>query len=614
MNLVKWFKDIEKEDRFLGDKATTLAELYKHKFPVPNGFCITSEAFNIFVEENRIEEQIKRIIDEVDAENKERLNDASRKIQELILNGSLVGRIKSVVDDSYEKINMNVDLITTATREALGIMMVGKEYPFVVIRSSLDNKKLKNSEIVLNIKGINGLNKGIKKAWANLFTPENLALIKKGEDFSLNLIVQKMIKSDKSGIIYNQENHIFIESIFGIGQPMLKESVKPDQYTLDPETFMLRDKKINEKEFMLNLDINLGVVVVKKNLNNIKYDQVLNDNEIRSLGIITKNVEDYYNSKKELEFAIEGYHFFIINVMDKIKEPFKEQIEEEHIEVVNDEIEEKEGVDTITEVKLLVDSLDGVYNLGDGIGLLDLDRTIDKDYLDKKYELINEIYYKIKSTDLKDKPIWYKLLDVGDEFISLRGIRKSLNNVDLLRAEIEAIKRLHDEGLNNVGIVLPMVTNIGEIRKVKEILKEFELEPLENIELGVIIETPAAVQIIKEICEEDIDFVSINLENLTQFSLVLDKNKEDIALDFYDEMHPAILRQIQNVVNVCKENNIEINVFSREINYEEMVEFLVNVGIDSITVKEEDFDVVKEIINKSEKRLLLKAARKGFKV
>ena len=105
------------------------------------------------------------------------------------------------------------------------------------------------------------------------------------------------------------------------------------------------------------------------------------------------------------------------------------------------------------------------------------------------------------------------------------------------------------------------------------------------------IETPAAVQLIKELCEEGIDFISFGTNDLTQYILAVDRGNEAVQY-IYDEMNQAILYQLEYVIRVCKRNKVETSICGQAGSKKEMVKFLVEKGIDSISV---NADVASEI-------------------
>ena len=104
------------------------------------------------------------------------------------------------------------------------------------------------------------------------------------------------------------------------------------------------------------------------------------------------------------------------------------------------------------------------------------------------------------------------------------------------------------------------------------------------------IETPAAVQIIREICKY-VKFISFGTNDLTQYTLAVDRGNSECQY-LYDEMHPAVLAQLKKVIKICKEYKVESSICGQAGSKKEMVKFLVHEGIDSISV---NVDMAKEI-------------------
>lgn len=167
--------------------------------------------------------------------------------------------------------------------------------------------------------------------------------------------------------------------------------------------------------------------------------------------------------------------------------------------------------------------------------------------------------------------------DEDNPMLGMHGIRDSLKNPELLKAELRAASRIENK---KIGIMMPQVISPDEIRQVKDLLKE---EKIDNLILGVMIETPAAVQVIEEICQEGVEFISFGTNDLTQYTLAIDRNNEKVS-SLYNEMHPAVLKQLEYVINICKKFNVESSICGQAGSRKEMVEFLVEKGIDSISV------------------------------
>ncbi len=158
-------------------------------------------------------------------------------------------------------------------------------------------------------------------------------------------------------------------------------------------------------------------------------------------------------------------------------------------------------------------------------------------------------------------------LDIPNEknpALGFRGVRISLENPEFFRTQLRALYRASAFG--NLSILLPMVSSLEEIeyieREIKTIKNELRLQGQSfgnNVKLGVIIETPAAALISDEICAQ-VDFVSINTDNLIQYTLAMDRENQKL-LDFYRPYHPAIRRLIKLVADNAHKRGKKVSLF-----------------------------------------------------
>ena len=293
---------------------------------------------------------------------------------------------------------------------------------------------------------------------------------------------------------------------------------------------------------------------------------------------------------------------------------------------------------TATEIKVNVSEPDraqaAAATLADGVGLLRIEHMIlglgktpnwyIKNGKTEEYisELVNGI--KIVADAFYPRPVWVRTLDAPtDEFRAMeggegephehnpmlgwRGIRRDLTETDHFRLEVRAFKRLHEMGLNNVGIMLPMVQHVREFQKAKAIMVDEGLD-LEQIDVGIMVETPGAALTIEDFIEDGIDFVSFGTNDLTQYTLAVDRNNENVA-GLYTELHPAILKLIEYVVERCTEAEVKTSICGQAGSYPEMAKRLVEIGITSISANIDAVATVRETVARSEKILMLKALR-----
>jgi len=294
---------------------------------------------------------------------------------------------------------------------------------------------------------------------------------------------------------------------------------------------------------------------------------------------------------------------------------------------------------TATEVKVNISIPDAAEKVAkdtdaDGVGLfriehmiLSLDKHPMKYIRDGEVEKYIDLIYNEMKKVVKaffPKPVWIRTLDAPtDEFRSMeggedepieanpmlgfRGIRRDLADEEHFRAEMRAIKRLAEEGYTNIGIMLPLITSPSEVRRAKEIAIE-EGVPLDKIEFGIMVETPAAALIIEEIVEEGVDFISLGTNDLTQYTLAVDRNNENVAY-LYDETHPAVMKLIERTIRICKEKGVKTSICGQAGSYPHVVEKLVGMGIDSVSANPDAVQRIREVVARVERKIMLDKLR-----
>ncbi len=293
---------------------------------------------------------------------------------------------------------------------------------------------------------------------------------------------------------------------------------------------------------------------------------------------------------------------------------------------------------TATEIKVNISEPSraqaAAATLADGVGLLRIEHMIlglgktPNYYIknNKTDEYIDELVNGIKTVAdaFFPRPVWVRTLDAPtDEFRAMeggegephehnpmlgwRGIRRDLTETEHLRLEIRAFKKLHEMGLTNVGIMLPMVQHVRELKAAKAIMREEGLN-LEKIELGIMVETPGAALTIEDFIEEGLNFVSFGTNDLTQYTLAVDRNNENVA-GLYSELHPAILKLIEYVIEQCNEAGVKTSICGQAGSYPEMAKRLVQIGITSISANIDAVATVRETVARAEKIIMLKGLR-----
>ncbi|ELY91271.1 phosphoenolpyruvate synthase [Natrinema altunense] len=293
---------------------------------------------------------------------------------------------------------------------------------------------------------------------------------------------------------------------------------------------------------------------------------------------------------------------------------------------------------TATEVKVNVSIPEAAERAAatgaDGVGLLrtehmilSLNQTPEKFIAENGVDdYISELVDGIRGVadEFYPRPVRVRTLDApSDEFRQLeggedepeehnpmlgyRGIRRSLDRTDVFAHELEAFHRLYEMGYDNVEIMFPLVNDAEDIYRAKSCMKEAGIDP-EKRKWGAMIETPASALSVEEMAEAGIDFASFGTNDLTQYTLAVDRNNEHVA-DRFDELHPAVLRLIGDVIETCREHDVETSICGQAGSKPEMVRFLVNEGISSISANIDAVRDVQHEVKRVEQKLLLDSVR-----
>ncbi|CCZ04222.1 phosphoenolpyruvate-protein phosphotransferase [Eubacterium sp. CAG:603] len=194
----------------------------------------------------------------------------------------------------------------------------------------------------------------------------------------------------------------------------------------------------------------------------------------------------------------------------------------------------------------------------------------------------------IRTLDIgADKQVDYFGLDKEDNpAMGYRAIRICLKQQDIFKTQLRALLRASAYG--NISIMFPMIISVNEVRQIKAIVAEVKEELISqgitvgDVELGIMIETPAAVMI-SDLLAKEVDFFSIGTNDLTQYTLAIDRQNSKLD-DIYDSHHEAILRMIRMVVENGHKNNCWVGICGELGADTTLTEKFIKMGIDELSV------------------------------
>ena len=208
--------------------------------------------------------------------------------------------------------------------------------------------------------------------------------------------------------------------------------------------------------------------------------------------------------------------------------------------------------------------------------------------------------YKTVAENMAGKKVIVRTLDIGadkqvDYFnldheenpaMGYRAIRICLDRRDIFRTQLRALLRASAYG--NIGIMYPMIISVDEVKEIKKIVESIKTELTEKgieygeVEQGIMIETPAAVMI-SDLLAEEVDFFSIGTNDLTQYTLAIDRQNSKLD-NIYDAHHPAVLRMIQQTIENGHKAGCWVGICGELGADMTLTETFLKMGIDELSV------------------------------
>lgn len=285
-----------------GGKGASLGEMYNSGIPVPNGFVVTSEAFNEFVKCAQIEDKINAILKLLKSDSIDEIDKASIEIQKIILDNNIPDQMISEIKKAF----CNLDTKYVAVRSS------------ATAEDSVSDAWAGQLDSFLNTTQSNLID-NIKKCWASLFTPRAIFYrIEKeltNKKISVAVVVQKMVESEKSGIAFSihpvtqDKNDMVIEAGFGLGEAIVSGQITPDNYLVKKQPLRIINKTINTQNKALYRAIDNG-----NEWKDIDYgkNQTLSDEQILELANEIIKIEKHFGFAVDVEWAYEKKKLYIL--------------------------------------------------------------------------------------------------------------------------------------------------------------------------------------------------------------------------------------------------------------------------------------------------------------
>ena len=258
---------------------------------------------------------------------------------------------------------------------------------------------------------------------------------------------------------------------------------------------------------------------------------------------------------------------------------------------------------------------DVLENGGEGIGLYRTEFLYwDRDSFPSEEEQFT--VYKTVVEKMDGKPVVIRTLDIGGDkklpyldiplednpFLGYRAIRICLGNKQIFNTQLRALMRASKYG--NLKIMFPMVSSIEELRAAKaelksvtDELKREKIEINEKVEVGMMVEVPAAA-IIADLFAKEVDFFSIGTNDLIQYTTAVDRGNPKIA-HLYNQFHPAVLRLIQRIIEVAHKEKIWVGICGEAAAEPKLAPIFAAMGVDELSVNPKSILKIRWMLNNS---------------
>ncbi|MDI6841678.1 MAG: PEP-utilizing enzyme [Methanothermobacter wolfeii] len=196
-------------------------------------------------------------------------------------------------------------------------------------------------------------------------------------------------------------------------------------------------------------------------------------------------------------------------------------------------------------------------------------------------------------------------------FLGMRAITRDLRDVEVLRAEFEAVRNLLDAGYSNLELKFPFLRDLDEYRMAVSVLEEVGVEAHRDLRVGASVETPSIALQVDELLAEGVDFVSLGMSDLTMCSLVADRRSTRVA-GIFDLSHPAVLKLVRGVVDACHGAGVEVYAAGYAATSYMLVGRLIEMGVDGISTSPDKILKMKSFAARVERSLILRSLSRNI--
>ena len=306
MDYILNFENVDKGSvPLVGGKNASLGEMIKVGIRVPPGFAVTTDSYLSFITETGIKDKIYSILTDANPDDVESLNNAATDVRNLINSTAMSKDIRAAIEEGYSQLceKCLVEVLPVAVRSSA----TAEDLPTASFAGQ--------QETYLWVQGASQVGENVQKCWASLFTPRAISYRIKNnfphEKVLISVGIQKMVNSKAAGVMFTlnptngDPSKVVIEGSWGLGETVVSGSVNPDKFVVDKVLLEASEKTISNKSIECIFDPSKGEVV-NANVDPKKQDTCcIEDEELKALVKMGKEIEAHYGRPMDIEWAID---------------------------------------------------------------------------------------------------------------------------------------------------------------------------------------------------------------------------------------------------------------------------------------------------------------------
>ncbi|HMB22481.1 MAG TPA: PEP/pyruvate-binding domain-containing protein, partial [Anaerolineales bacterium] len=306
MSFVKMIAELDRTDLpIAGGKGANLGALTRAGLPVPGGFVVTTDGYRAFVAANKLDEDLRQILESVQMDDPVSLEAGSERIRARFHSGQIPSNLSDEIRRAY------LALHNPATAVAVRSSATAEDLPDLSFAGQQDT--------YLNILGEASLLDAVVRCWASLWTARAIGYRARNaishDDVTLAVVVQQMVQSEASGVLFTanpltgKRTETVIDATLGLGEALVSGQVEPDHYVVETASGRILSKTLGAKALAIQGQAGGGTVTIEQDESQ---RQALPDEQIMMLTRLGQQAASHFGSPQDMEWAFADGQMYVV--------------------------------------------------------------------------------------------------------------------------------------------------------------------------------------------------------------------------------------------------------------------------------------------------------------